>query len=108
LVDTAPRILGQVPDSLAGFATRTLLRRGVEIVPRTSIAGLDRGGAVLSDGRRIETETVVWTVGVAANPAAARMRSRLRCASRLRGRSSGSAGVLMAPAYRVCDNASSN
>src|SRR5689334_18569151 len=38
LVDTAPRILGQVPDSLATFAARTLTRRGVEIVSNTGIA----------------------------------------------------------------------
>jgi NADH dehydrogenase len=73
LVDMAPRILGQVPDGLAGFAARTLTRRGVEIVPQTGIAGIDRGGAVLTDGRRIATETVVWTAGVSANPVAARL-----------------------------------
>jgi NADH dehydrogenase len=73
LVDTAPRILGQVPDSLSRFAARTLGRRGVEIVSETALASIDRSGAVLSDGRRIETETVVWTAGVAANPVAARL-----------------------------------
>ena len=73
LVDSAPRILGQVPDSLARFAARTLVRRGVEILSSTALASIDRGGAVLSDGRRIETETVVWTAGVAANPVAARL-----------------------------------
>ena len=41
--------------------------------PQTALASIDRGGAVLSDGRRIETETVVWTAGVAANPVAARL-----------------------------------
>ena len=73
MVDTAPRILGQVPDSLAAFAARTLGRRGVEIVSGTAIESIDRSGAVLSDGRRIETETVVWTAGVAANPVAGRL-----------------------------------
>ncbi len=73
LVDTAPRILGQVPDGLARFAARTLGKRGVEIVSSTAIASIDRSGAVLSDGRRIETETVVWTAGVAANPVAGRL-----------------------------------
>src|SRR5687767_4434090 len=71
LVDSGSRILGQVPESLAAFAARTLGRRGVEILPRTALQSIDRGGAVLSDGRRIETETVVWTAGVAANPVAA-------------------------------------
>ena len=73
MVDTAPRILGQVPDSLATFAARTLTRRGVEIVSNTGIASIDRTGALLTDGRRIETETVVWTAGIAANPVAARL-----------------------------------
>ena len=41
--------------------------------PQTALASIDRGGAVLSDGRRIDTETVVWTAGVAANPVAARL-----------------------------------
>jgi NADH dehydrogenase len=73
LVDSGSRILGQVPESLAAFAARTLGRRGVEILPRTALQSIDRGGAVLSDGRRIETETVVWTAGVAANPVAAQL-----------------------------------
>ena len=74
LVDTAPRILGQVPDSLAALRARERSgRRGVEIVSETALASIDRSGAVLSDGRRIETETVVWTAGVAANPVAARL-----------------------------------
>jgi NADH dehydrogenase len=73
LVDTAPRILSQMPDSLARFTARTLGRRGVEIISGTALESIDRSGAVLSDGRRIETETVVWTAGVAANPAAARL-----------------------------------
>jgi NADH dehydrogenase len=72
-VDNSPRILTQVPDSLAEFTARTLARRGVEIVPGTALASIDHGGAVLSDGRRIATETVVWTAGVAANPVAARL-----------------------------------
>ncbi len=73
LVDHAPRILGQVPDRLAGSAARTLIRRGVEILPGTGITSIDRAGALLSNGRRIETETVVWTAGVSANPVAERL-----------------------------------
>jgi NADH:quinone reductase (non-electrogenic) len=68
LVDGAQRILGQTPDGLARFAERTLARRGVEIVTQTRLASVDADGVGLSDGRRIETATVVWTAGVAANP----------------------------------------
>jgi NADH:ubiquinone reductase (H+-translocating) len=68
LVDGAERILGQTPDGLARFAERTLAKRGVEIVTQTRLASVDAEGVGLSDGRRIETSTVVWTAGVAANP----------------------------------------
>ena len=68
LVDGAQRILGQTPDGLARFAERTLARRGVEIVTQTRLTAVDAEGVGLSDGRRIETATVVWTAGVAANP----------------------------------------
>jgi NADH dehydrogenase len=68
LVDGAQRILGQTPDGLARFAERTLARRGVEIVTQTRLASVDADGVGLSDGRRIETATVVWTAGVTANP----------------------------------------
>ena len=68
LVDRAPRILGQVPDGLARFAARTLTGRGAEILTETSLVRADGGIAELSDGRRIPTETIVWTAGVTPNP----------------------------------------
>jgi NADH dehydrogenase len=73
LVDPAERILGQTPDSLARFAARTLGRRGIEILTQTAIAAVDAAGTVLSDGRRIDTGTVVWTAGVKANPLLAQL-----------------------------------
>jgi NADH dehydrogenase len=68
LIDGAERILGQTPDGLARFAERTLGRRGIEIVTRTRLTAVDADGVELSDGRRIETATVVWTAGVTPNP----------------------------------------
>lgn len=68
LLDGGERILAQTPDGLARFAERTLARRGVEIVTQTRLTSVDADGIDLSDGRRIETATVVWTAGVAANP----------------------------------------
>jgi NADH dehydrogenase len=73
LVDRAARILGQAPESLARFAARRLDRRGIEILSETALASVDGAGAVLSDGTRIESETVVWTAGVAANPLVAQL-----------------------------------
>jgi NADH:quinone reductase (non-electrogenic) len=90
LVDTAPRILGQTPEGLARFAARTLGRRGIEIVTGTGIAAIDATGVELTDGRRVASETVVWTAGVAANPLVAQLglptdeRGRVRVDSELR------------------------
>ena len=39
----------------------------MEILPHTGIASIDRAGALLSDGRRIDTETVVWTEPLAVD-----------------------------------------
>jgi NADH dehydrogenase len=71
LVDHAPRILGQVTDGLARAATRTLERRGIEIVTGTALESVDAEGARLSDGRHLDCDTVVWTAGVEPNPCAA-------------------------------------
>jgi NADH dehydrogenase len=73
LVDRAPRILGEVPESLAGFAARTLAGRGVEILTEASLSRAGADGAELSDGRRIASETIVWTAGVAPNPLVERL-----------------------------------
>jgi NADH dehydrogenase len=68
LVDSGDRILGQTPEGLARFAARRLSRRGIEILTGTKLAMVDAGGATLSDGRRIEAATVVWTAGITPNP----------------------------------------
>jgi NADH:ubiquinone reductase (H+-translocating) len=68
LVDGGSRILNQMPEGLARFAHRTLAGRGVEILTQTSLTELDGRSVTLTDGRRIESETVVWTAGVTPNP----------------------------------------
>jgi NADH:ubiquinone reductase (H+-translocating) len=68
LVEGGARILRQTPEKLAGFAARRLGERGVEILTETTLASIDADGVTLSDGARIETETVVWTAGVSPNP----------------------------------------
>ncbi len=73
LLDAAPRILGQAPESLARFATRTLGRRGIEIRTGTTVASVDPAGVTLAGGERIASHTVIWTAGVAANPLTGRL-----------------------------------
>ena len=68
LVDAAPRILAEIPQKLGDYATRELERRGVDIRLETTLEEVEPHGAVLSDGDRLLTSTVVWTAGVRANP----------------------------------------
>ena len=69
LVDAAPKILPEIPMSLGDYAARQLARRGVDIRVGTTLQSVEPHAAVLSDGDRILTSTVVWTAGVRANPA---------------------------------------
>jgi NADH dehydrogenase len=69
LVDAAPKILPEIPARLGDYAARELERRGVDIRVSTTLESVDADGAVLSDGARFETHTLVWTAGVTAHPA---------------------------------------
>ena len=68
LVDAAPRILPEIPHGLGNYAARELQRRGVDIRVETTLYSVEPHAAVLSDGDRVLTSTVVWTAGVRANP----------------------------------------
>jgi NADH dehydrogenase len=68
LVDAAASILPEIPARLGEYAARELTRRGVDIRVSTTLESLDADAAVLSDGTRFETHTLVWTAGVKANP----------------------------------------
>ncbi len=68
LVDAAPKILPEIPSRLGEYAARELGGRGVEIHVDTTLASVTADEAVLGDGLRIPTHTLVWTAGVRANP----------------------------------------
>jgi NADH dehydrogenase len=68
LVDAAEKILPEIPTRLGDYAAHQLTRRGVDIRVRTTLEAVEQHAAVLSDGSRILTSTVVWTAGVRANP----------------------------------------
>ena len=68
LVDAAAKILPEIPKRLGEYAASELWKRGVDIRVSTTLEAVERHAAVLSDGSRLETETVVWTAGVKPNP----------------------------------------
>ena len=69
LVDAAPRILPDIPPPLGDYAAAELEQRGMEIHVGTTLESVSADEAVLGDGTRIATNTLVWTAGVAPNPA---------------------------------------
>ena len=68
LADAAPKILPEIPPRLGEYAAEQLERRGVDIRIGTTLEAIEPHAAVLSDGDRILTSTVVWTTGARANP----------------------------------------
>jgi NADH dehydrogenase len=73
LVDAAPKILPEIPRRLGDYAAELLAKRGVEIHVNTTLDALEPHAAILSNGMRILTSTLVWTAGVRANPAQERL-----------------------------------
>lgn len=61
-------ILPELPKSLAEFAQRILMKRGVEIRLNTRLHGATADAALLAGGERIATRTLVSTVPSAPNP----------------------------------------
>jgi NADH dehydrogenase len=68
LVDAAPKILPEIPTRLGDYAAHQLEKRGIEIHVGATLESVDAEAALLSDGTRIPTATLVWTAGVRANP----------------------------------------
>ena len=68
LVEGSPRILPEVSEELGGYTLEQLRKRRIEIYLSTFLNSCVGGHIVLSDGTEFDTETVVWTAGVKANP----------------------------------------
>jgi NADH dehydrogenase len=69
LVDASPRILPDIPPPLGEYATAELHKRGIELHVETTLESVSADEAMLGDGTRIPANTLVWTAGVAPNPA---------------------------------------
>jgi NADH:ubiquinone reductase (H+-translocating) len=68
LVDGGPKVLAEVPERLARYTDGLMRKRGVDLRLATRLDEVEADAVTLSDGTRIETETLVWTAGVAPNP----------------------------------------
>jgi len=68
LLHAGSLILPELPDALARFAQSLLQRRGLDIRLNTRLVGATAEYALLEDGERIPTKTLVSTVPSAPNP----------------------------------------
>jgi NADH dehydrogenase len=68
LIDTAPRLLPELDEHLSRTADRVLRRRGVDVRTGQSVAEALDDSVHLSTGEKVPTRTLIWCVGVRANP----------------------------------------
>jgi NADH:ubiquinone reductase (H+-translocating) len=73
LVDAAPEILPEMAPDSGRYAVDTLAERGVEVRLSTLVQSAEGGHVVLSNGVELDTETLVWTAGVRADPLVGRL-----------------------------------
>jgi len=73
LIDTADRPGGSLGDDAAPWFAEALSFAGVEVRNGVRVDAIAEGSVTLSSGETIETNTVVWTAGMRANPLAAQI-----------------------------------
>ncbi|MFF8833792.1 NAD(P)/FAD-dependent oxidoreductase [Streptomyces sp. NPDC015130] len=89
LVEASDRILPEVGEDMGRYAVRELRGRNIDVRLETRLETCEDRIAVLSDGTRLPTRTVVWTAGVRPAPVLAATdlplneRGRLRCTAHL-------------------------
>ncbi|MEW2490027.1 NAD(P)/FAD-dependent oxidoreductase [Streptomyces sp. NPDC048411] len=89
LVEASDRILPEVGDVMGKYAVRELRGRNIDVRLGTRLDSCEDRVAVLSDGSRFPTRTLVWTAGVKPAPILAATdlplteRGRLRCTAQL-------------------------
>ncbi|MEU1849098.1 NAD(P)/FAD-dependent oxidoreductase [Streptomyces sp. NPDC019990] len=89
LVEASDRILPEVGEEMGRYTVTELRRRNIDVRLRTRLESCTDRVAVLSDGARFPTRTVVWTAGVKPHPVLAATdlprtdRGRLKCTAEL-------------------------
>jgi NADH dehydrogenase len=68
LLDTAPRLLPELDSRLSKTADRVLRRRGVEVRTGQSVTEAMADCVMLSTGEKVPTRSLIWCVGVRADP----------------------------------------
>jgi NADH dehydrogenase len=89
LVEATGRVLPEVGEEMGVYAVRELRARNIDVRLETRLDSCEDRVAVLSDGTRFPTRTIVWTAGVKPHPVLAASdlplngRGRLACTAAL-------------------------
>ncbi|KII27587.1 pyridine nucleotide-disulfide oxidoreductase [Pseudomonas fluorescens] len=75
IIDRAPEIAATLGDGIRPSVIEASKELGIEWEVNASVAAIDANGVTLADGRRIESQTVIWTVGFRASPLTEQMTS---------------------------------
>jgi NADH dehydrogenase len=91
LVEATGRILPEMGSEMGAYTLRQLSERNIDLRLQTRLESCVKGVVELSDGSTFESDTIVWTAGVRANPVMRDFagfplddRGRLRCRADLR------------------------
>lgn len=90
LVEASGRILPEVGPEMGVYTVEELSKRGIEIRLETKLESVTDGHVVLSKGKPFDSDTIVWTAGVKANPVLKNSdlplddRGRVRCLPEMR------------------------
>ncbi|WP_186816567.1 NAD(P)/FAD-dependent oxidoreductase [Cellulomonas aerilata] len=68
LVEGSTRILPEVSEELGGYTLEQLRKRNIEVHLSTFLSSCEGGHVVLSNKTEFDSDTIVWTAGVKANP----------------------------------------
>ncbi|MCF4996838.1 NAD(P)/FAD-dependent oxidoreductase [Pseudomonas syringae] len=83
IVDRSPAIGASMGDGIRPSIIEACEHLGIEWVVDASVMAIDANGVTLADGRHIESQTVIWTVGFRASPLTEQMTSARDALGRL-------------------------
>lgn len=83
IIDRAPQIGATMGAGIRPSIIEASEHLGVEWVVNATVAAVDANGVTLADGRHIESQTVIWTVGFRASPLTEQMNSTRDAQGRL-------------------------
>ena len=73
LISAGQVLLPELSEKLGKYAGELLMKRGIEVFYHTKVASYVNQNVILSDGKSFESNTLVWTGGIAPNPIIAKL-----------------------------------